>query len=141
MNLKIKPLHPRFRAPRYGSASAAAFDFHAVEDGCAMPGEVAKIPLGCAVEVPEGSALLITARSGHGAKHGAGVPQGYGLVDPDYRGELFMLFVTERPFNWLAGDRIAQGLIVPIHHARFDIVDELTPTVRGQGGFGSTGTN
>lgn len=139
MNLKIKPLHPKWQPPRYGSAGAAAFDFHAVEPGRAVPGAITKVPLGCAVEVPEGCALLITARSGHGLKHGAGVPHGYGLIDPDYRGELFMLFVTETPFEWAEGDRIAQGLIVPVHHARFDVVRELASTVRGTGGFGSTG--
>lgn len=140
MNLKIKALHPDFIPPRYASAGAAAFDLHAVEAGMALAGEITKIPLGCAVEVPEGAALLITARSGHGAKHGAGVPHGYGLIDPDYRGELFMLFVTERTFSWSAGERIAQGLLVPAHHARFDMVDELSTTARGDGGFGSTGT-
>lgn len=139
MNLKIKPLHADFVKPRYASAGAAAFDLHAVASGTALPGDVTKVALGCAVEVPEGHALLITARSGHGVKHGAGVPHGYGLIDSDYRGELFMVFTTAREFSWNAGDRIAQGLLVPVLHARFDIVDELSETVRGTGGFGSTG--
>lgn len=139
MNLKIKPLHPHFVKPRYASAGAAAFDLHAVERGQAWPGEITKVPLGLAVEVPEGHALLITARSGHGVKHGAGVPHGYGLIDSDYRGELFMVFLTKKPFSWERGDRIAQGLLIPVAHARFDIVDDLTPTERGTGGFGSTG--
>lgn len=139
MNLKIKALHTNFKAPRYATSGAAGFDFHAVSVGTASPGEVTKVPLGCAVEVPEGHALLITARSGHGAKFGAGVPHGYGLIDSDYRGELFMVFVTEVPFGWDAGDRIAQGIIVPVQHVRFDMVEELSDTTRGTGGFGSTG--
>lgn len=138
--MKIKPLHPDFKPPRYATAGSAGFDFHALTTGTADVGRVTKVPLGCAVEVPEGHALLITARSGHGAKFGAGVPHGYGLIDSDYRGELFMVFVTEVPFGWAAGDRIAQGIIVPVQHTRFDIVDELSETPRGTGGFGSTGS-
>lgn len=139
MNLKLKPLHDGFTPPRYATAGSAAFDFHALTAGHATAGEVTKVPLGVAVEVPEGHALLITARSGHGAKFGAGVPHGYGLVDSDYRGELFMVFVCREGFSWGPGDRIAQGLLIPVDHARFDLVDELTPTKRGEGGFGSTG--
>lgn len=137
--MKIKPLHSNFIPPRYATSGSAGFDFHAMHDGIAVPGHVTKVTLGCAVEVPEGHALLLTARSGHGVKFGAGVPHGYGLIDSDYRGELFMVFVTEAPFGWKAGDRIAQGIIVPVQHVRFDIVDELSPTVRGEGGFGSSG--
>ena len=138
--LKIKSLHPNFKAPSYATAGSAGFDLRAIEAGSAVPGEVTKVPLGFACAVPEGNALLITARSGHGAKFGAGVPHGYGLIDPDYRGELFMVFVTEKPFAWEAGDRIAQGVVVPINHVRFDMVEELESTERGEGGFGSTGT-
>lgn len=139
MNLKIKSLHDAFTPPRYATSGSAGFDFHAAEAGTAQPGEATKVSLGCAVEVPEGHALLITSRSGHGVKFGAGVPHGYGLIDSDYRGELFMVFVTEKGFSWEAGDRIAQGIIVPVQHVRFDLVGELTPTARGEGGFGSTG--
>ena len=139
MNLQIKPLHANFIAPRYATSGAAGLDLHAVEAGQALPGRVTKVPLGFVVAVPEGHGMLISARSGHGAKHGAGVPHGYGLIDSDYRGELFMLFVTNEPFTWSAGDRIAQAIIVPVQHVRFDHVDELPTTERGTGGFGSTG--
>lgn len=138
--MKIKPLHPAFQPPRYATSGSAGFDFHAVVDGIAVAGAISKTPLGCAVEVPEGHALLITSRSGHGVKFGAGVPHGYGLIDSDYRGELFMVITTEMDFSWKAGDRIAQGIIVPVQHVRFDIVDELSSTARGEGGFGSTGS-
>lgn len=139
MNLKIKSLHPNFVPPRYATAGAAAFDLHAVEAGAAVPGGITKVSLGCAVEIPEGHALLITARSGHGVKFAAGVPHGYGLIDSDYRGELFMVFTNQVYFEWKAGERIAQGMLVPVIHARFDLVPELSPTARGAGGFGSTG--
>lgn len=139
MNLLIKPLHPDFKPPRYASAGAAGFDLHAMVGGSVEPGQIAKIPLGFAVAVPQGHAMLITTRSGHGLKFGAGVPHGYGLIDSDYRGELFMVLCVEQAMYWEKGDRIGQGVIVEVDHARFDLVDELPSTERGVGGFGSTG--
>jgi dUTP pyrophosphatase len=139
MNLLIKPIHPDFTPPRYATAGAAGFDLHAMEGGSVGPGQIAKIPLGFAVAVPEGHAMLITTRSGHGLKFGAGVPHGYGLIDSDYRGELFMVLCAEKVMPWAKGDRIGQAVIVPVAHARFDLVDELPGTDRGNGGFGSTG--
>ena len=139
-SIKFKPLRPEFKAPIYATAGAAAFDLHAAEGGSAFPGQVVKVSLGCAVELPVETALLITARSGFGAKYGAGVPHGYGLIDSDYRGELFMVFVTEREFSWEAGDRIAQGLLIPAMQFPLVVVDELSTTARGAGGFGSTGS-
>ena len=140
MTVRFKSLHPEFKLPRYATPGAAAFDFHAVEAVRATPGVVTKVPLGCAVQLEPSQALLITARSGHGAKFGAGVPHGYGLIDSDYRGELFMVFVTEYAFDWEAGDRIAQGLVVPAVQQVLEVGDELSPTLRGDGGFGSTGS-
>ena len=140
MNLLIKPLHPDFKPPRYASAGAAGFDLHAMEGGSVGPGQIAKIPLGFAVAVPQGHAMLITTRSGHGLKFGAGVPHGYGLIDSDYRGELFMVLCAEKVMSWDKGDRNGQGVIVEVDHARFDLVEELPGTERGTGGFGSTGT-
>ena len=139
MNLKIKSLNDKFRMPSYATEGSAALDFHALADGEAFPNVVTKVPLGCAVEIPEGWAMLITARSGHGAKYGAGVPHGYGLIDSDYRGELFMVFTTAVAFSWKRGDRIAQGLLTQAHQARVTMVPELSDTSRGAGGFGSTG--
>lgn len=125
--------------PFYASAGAAGMDFHAVEDGVAKAGEVTKVSLGCAIELPAGKALLLSARSGHGAKYGAGVPHGYGLIDSDYRGELFMVFVTLTDFSWKAGDRIAQGTVIDAPQCPIVVVNELGRTERGVGGFGSTG--
>jgi len=139
MKLKIKALHPNFIMPRFATDGAAGFDLHAIEAGAATGGKVTKVPLGCAVAVPEGYGMLISARSGHGAKYGAGVPHGYGLIDSDYRGELFMLFTTTQMFSWSAGDRIAQAILVKVPRVVFDLVDELPATARGVGGFGSTG--
>lgn len=138
--LKIKPLHPDFKMPIYATAGAAGFDLHAMSGGMCTVGCIAKIPLGFAVAVPEGHAMLITARSGHGVKYGAGVPHGYDLIDSDYRGELFMVLTTEQPFAWEKGERIGQAMIVPYVRVPMALVEELDETERGTGGFGSTGT-
>ena len=137
--LQIKPLHPNFVAPKYATDGAAGFDLHAVEPGAAAPGVVAKIPLGFAAAVPEGHAMLVTTRSGHGVKFGAGVPQGYGLIDSDYRGEISMVLTVKRHMDWSVGDRIAQAIIVPVARVSMSMVTELPDTERGDGGFGSTG--
>lgn len=139
MNLMIKPLHPDFRAPRYATAGSAGADLHAIERGVCNPGEIQKIRLGFAVAIPEGFAMLMSARSSHGMRYGAQVPHGYGLIDSDYRGELFMMMQTKLVMRWEAGDRICQVIVVPVVHARFDIVNELPWSARGTGGFGSTG--
>ena len=139
MLLRYKKLHEDAREPVYSTPGAAGFDLHAVEGGRVLAGDIARIPLGIAVEVPPGCALLLTARSGHGVRHGAGVPHGYGLIDSDYRGELFMVLTTQRPLTWFKGDRIGQGIIVPVYTATFAETAELSDTQRGAGGFGSTG--
>jgi dUTP pyrophosphatase len=139
-DLLIQPLHPDFKAPLYATAGAAGFDLHAMEGGSVGPGQIAKIPLGFAVAVPDGYAMLITTRSGHGLKFGAGVPHGYGLIDSDYRGELFMVLCVEKVMQWDKGDRIGQAIVIPVERPNLLVVDTLDTTDRGTGGFGSTGT-
>lgn len=138
MEVKIKKLRD-VKTPTNGTTGAAAFDFYAAKSGRAVPGEVTKTPLGIAIEVPEGHALIICGRSGLGAKFGASVAQGFGLIDSDYRGEVWMMFTTEHAFDWVAGDRICQGFIVPVPDIQLVEVDELSETERGHGGLGSTG--
>lgn len=137
--LFVQLLHPGAKPPEYMSDGAGGMDFYAVTDGAASPGMVSVVPLGLSVAVPPGHSLLLTARSGHGMRFGAGVPQGYGLIDSDYRNEISMLFVVLRPMFWKAGDRICQGTIVATPRHRIEVVHHLEPTGRA-GGFGSTGT-
>lgn len=143
--IQFKQLRDGFILPKYATAGAGAFDLHALEDGAVgvwpsgRGAPLAKIPLGFAVAIPDGTALLLTARSGHGAKYGAGVPHGYGLIDSDYRGEVMLVLQATIPFNWKAGDRIGQAMLVPYIRANLMIVNELPGTERGEGGFGSTG--
>lgn len=139
MKIKVKVLRDTARPPTFGSKGAAGMDFYATEDGWHLMGSVSKIPLGVAVELPENHALLISARSGHGVKHGAGVPHGYGLIDSDYRGELFMVIRAEVSFGWKKGERIAQGVVIELPRVEIELVEELNDTERGSGGFGSTG--
>jgi dUTP pyrophosphatase len=142
MNLKIKPLHPNFKPPRYATAGSAAFDLHAVTGGRIaghMPPQ--RIGLGFAVEVPEGFGLILSTRSGHGLRFGASVPMGWGLIDSDYRDEVALILTVDplSEMTWNAGDRICQAALVAMPHARFDIVTELAATDR-PGGLGSTGS-
>lgn len=139
MKLKVKILRESAQVPTFGSAGAAGMDFYATEDGWHTINTVSKIPLGVSIELPANHALLITSRSGHGVKHGAGVPHGYGLIDSDYRGELFMVIRAENSFGWKKGERIAQGVVIELPRVDMEVVTELTDTERGAGGFGSTG--
>jgi dUTP pyrophosphatase len=99
------------------------------------------VPTGVAVAIPEGFAGLVTPRSGLAVKHGVGIVNSPGLVDSGYRGELTVLLVNhgDSPLKILRGDRIGQLVVVPVANQEFEIVDELPDSVRGEGGFGSTG--
>ena len=99
------------------------------------------VPTGCAIALPDGVCGLVLPRSGLAAKHGIGVVNGPGLIDPSYRGEVKVVLVnhgSER-FAASAGDRIAQLLLVPFGAPEVAVVDELSETERGTGGFGSSG--
>ncbi len=101
------------------------------------------VPTGIALALPPGVAGLVLPRSGLAAKHGIGVVNGPGLIDPNYRGEVRVILVNHgsEPFTADAGDRIAQLLLVPFLSPPVEIVDELPPSGddRGEGGFGSSG--
>ena len=109
------------------------------------PGATVLIPTGFEVEVPEGFELQVRSRSGLAAKNGIFVTNGPGTIDPDYRGEIKVCLsrVKNKPridsFRIMRGDRIAQLVLCPITPGVFEEVEELTETVRGTGGYGSTG--
>ncbi|MHB1654574.1 MAG: dUTP diphosphatase [Desulfitobacteriaceae bacterium] len=130
--------------PVYATNGAAGVDLCASLDGetVIQPGQVAKVPTGLAMELPNpGIVALVCARSGLAAKHGISLANGVGVVDSDYRGEIQVLLINQgtEPFTIHAGDRIAQMLFIPILQAELEVVEELTDTQRGRGGFGSTG--
>jgi len=146
MKLKIKKLHPDAIVPRFATDGAACFDLHAIDSGQAAPvypGGSRVFRTGLAFEMPSGHALMIYSRSGHGFKHGVRLSNVVGIVDSDYRGEvLIKLHSDDAQADMLRvseGDRIAQAMIIELPHVYFEVVDDLSETARGEGGFGSTG--
>ena len=142
MDVKIKTVNGG-KLPTYESAGAAGADCYArVDERIVLKaGKLVTIPLGFAVEVPEGYEMQIRARSGNARKYGIGVVNGVGTIDSDYRGEVCTILInhSEKDFEINPGDRVAQAVIAPVIQAKWIESDELSETVRGEGGFGSTG--
>ena len=132
-------------APSQQSAGAAGMDLVAAlpadEEKLLAPGQRALIPCGFAMALPEGFEAQVRPRSGLAARHGVTVLNSPGTIDADYRGEVQVILINlgEAPFAIRRGDRIAQMVVAPVLSARFTIKAELDETVRGAGGFGSTG--
>jgi dUTP pyrophosphatase len=139
--MKVKLLHPQAQVPEYATHGAAAFDFRTIEAGDVPPLGAATFRTGIAVEVPEGHALMLFSRSGHGFKHSLRLGNAVGIIDSDYRGELMVRIHNDSrtPFSFEPGDRIAQGIVIPVSRTYMDLVHTLSDTERGAGGFGSTG--
>ncbi len=142
MQIPIKRLR-EVLPPAYATEGAAAADLRAAIDEpvTIAPGETALIPTGIAVAVPENYVALVFARSGLAIKQGLSMANGVGVIDSDYRGEIRVGVYNHghAPYAVQPGERIAQMAIVPFVRAEFCETDELPPTARGEGGFGSTG--
>ena len=142
-DVNIKKLHENALIPTYGTEYAAGADLYACMDEAVTinPGETAFIKTGLAMEVPVGYAGLIYARSGLACKKGLAPANKVGVIDSDYRGEIMVALHNHSNEAVLveSGERIAQLVITPYIVAVFNQVDELEDTVRGEGGFGSTG--
>ncbi len=143
-NVNVKKLRDNAILPTYGSEYAAGADLYACIDDVVefAPGETKLIPTGLAMEIPVGYAGLIYARSGLATKKGLAPANKVGVVDADYRGEIMVsLHNHSTEIKTIeANERIAQLVITPYLTAHFELADELSDTVRGEGGFGSTGT-
>ena len=142
--LKIKKLSSKAIVPEYAHPGEdAGLDLHALESGNIPPGQVKLVRTGIAIELPPGHEGQIRPRSGLATKHNVTVANAPGTVDPGYRGELMVALVNHAssvsPFAYKAGDRIAQLVISPVAQVATVVMEELSDTVRGQGGFGSTG--
>ena len=144
MTVNIKKLNEKAVIPAYGSEYAAGADLYACLEGelTIQPHETAVIPTGIALELPVGYAGLIYARSGLATKKGLAPANKVGVVDCDYRGEVKVALHNHSGVAQTvsAGERVAQLVITPYITADFCEVDELSQTVRGAGGFGSTGS-
>jgi dUTP pyrophosphatase len=143
MTLRVARLDARARLPSRAHPGDAGLDLYAVQSAVLAPGERASIPTGIAVEIPPGHAGLVLPRSGLAARHGISVVNAPGLIDADYRGEVRVLLLNtdrEHAFELAVGDRIAQLVVVAVAISEVDEVPALGDTVRGAGGFGSSGT-
>ncbi len=142
--VNIKKLRENAIIPTYGSEFAAGADLYAcLEDDIIIgSGETVLVPTGIAAEIPVGYAGLIYARSGIASKRGLAPANKVGVVDADYRGEIMVALHNHSASSQAVGknERIAQLVIAPFLSVQFNEVEELEDTVRGAGGFGSTGT-
>ena len=143
VTVKIKKLHENAKVPTYGSAFAAGADLCACTDvPVTIPAHATVlIRTGLALEIPEGYAGLIYARSGLASKRGLAPANKVGVVDADYRGEVMVALHNHSDVDQTveAGERIAQLVVTPFLSVDFEETDTLSDTVRGVGGFGSTG--
>jgi dUTP pyrophosphatase len=142
VKLRFKRLTDAARPPVRAHDGDAGYDLRAVEAVTLGPGERASVGTGIAVAIPDGHAGLVLPRSGLAARHGIALVNAPGLIDSGYRGELRVLLLNtdrEQPFEVAPGDRIAQLVLVAYAGPEAEEADELDVTVRGDGGFGSTG--
>ena len=142
--MNVKFLNEYAKLPTKGSAYAAGYDLYAaIEEPMAIfPGATVPVTTGLAMEIPEDLFGAIFARSGLAAKRGLRPANCVGVVDADYRGEIFVAIHndSDKVQQINPGERIAQMVFLPYQSVgNFEVVDELNDTARGAGGFGSTG--
>lgn len=146
LNVELKKVYKNAKIPTRGSDRAAGVDVYAYfEDGVEAvviyPGETHLIKTGISLAIPDGFYATIVARSGISIKRGLAPANKYAVIDSDYRGEIIVALHNHgnEPQTIFHDDRIAQMLFLPYYKPNFNIVDELSETERGDGGFGSTG--
>lgn len=135
-------LDPGLEAPSYAHPGDAGADLQSTETFELQPGERRLVGTGVAISLPMGYAAFVHPRSGLAARYGIGIVNAPGTVDAGYRGEIKICLInTDRshPVSIARGDRIAQLIIQPVTMAAFVPVTELPSSVRGSGGYGSTG--
>lgn len=144
-SLRVKRLDPAAQMPKYQSAGAACFDLHALlEDGAevVVTNRRPKVfRTGLAFEVPPGHVLMVYSRSGHGFKTDVRLSNSVGVIDSDYRGEVFVKLIGDTTEHLVVrnGDRVAQAMVVPVDQWVLEEVKALSETARGVNGCGSTG--
>lgn len=142
--VNFKKLDSRATTPTYGSQFSAGADLYAVSDGDIViePGKMVLVHTGIAMEIPEGFGGFIFARSGLASKKGLAPANKVGVVDADYRGEIMVALHNHSDLSQTVshGERIAQLVVMPFLSCEFMECETLSETVRGDGGFGSTGS-
>lgn len=138
--IKVKRFVNGVLLPKMGSAAAAGMDFYQPESVVVEPHQTQYVTLGLAMEIPKGYMLMLAPRSSM-SKTPLVIPNSFGVIDADYRGEIKGIFKNTSDEEYLIqkGDRLLQGILVPVGALKLLEVDELTETVRGTGGIGSTG--
>jgi dUTP pyrophosphatase len=142
VQVRIKRLDPGVPVPSYAHPGDAGADLATTVDVRLEPGERALVPTGVSIALPEGYVGLVHPRSGLAARFGLSIVNAPGTVDAGYRGEVKVALVNldpRVPVQLRRGDRIAQLIVQRVEHATFIEVDELPGSVRGAGGYGSTG--
>jgi dUTP pyrophosphatase len=146
--IKFVKTHTDATLPFYATVGAAGADLYAVLDDGAETltiGPLARaiVSTGMRIEIPDGYEVQVRPRSGLAAKNGVTVLNAPGTIDSDYRGEIGVILINlgEDDFVIRTGDRIAQIVVAPVSQAKFEWVNDLTETARGEGGYGSTGVS
>ena len=139
LRLKIKKLNPEAKLPIYAHPDDAAMDLYAVSDTKIEPDERTSIPLGIAMEIPQGYVGLIWDKSGISHRHG--IKTVGGVIDAGYRGEIAVgvINLSDTPYTFEKGHKVAQMIIQKKEDVTIEESDELAESGRGEGGFGSTG--
>ena len=140
--MPVVRLDPDLPLPAYAHPGDAGADLVTAVDVTLQPGERALVPTGIAMAVPEGYVALVHPRSGLAARHGLSIVNTPGTIDAGYRGEVKVLLVNldpTEPIELRRGDRVAQLVLQRVEQAAFTEVEVLPESVRGGGGYGSTG--
>lgn len=145
MKIKVKILREGAHMPRLATDGAAACDLYALLDNpiTLAPGQRYPVPTGIAIALPNKDCVaVVCARSGLALKQGLALANGIGVIDSDYRGEIFVAIINNDKETKIIenGERIGQLMILPVISAEYEEADTLDETQRGAGGFGSTGT-
>lgn len=147
MQIKIKKTSPLAKTPTYATDGSGCFDLYAINTLATLvhEGYPVTFDTGLAFEIPQGYGMFILSRSGHGFNFDTRLANCVGFIDSDYRGEVKVKLTCDKeheeamPLAVKAGDRIAQACILPVPRIGFNVVQALSETARGTGGFGSTG--
>lgn len=142
LEILVQRLDPELPLPAYAHPGDAGADLLTTVDVTLAPGERALVPTGIAIALPEGYAAFVHPRSGLAARHGLSIVNTPGTIDAGYRGEIKVMLVNHdprEPIELRRGDRIAQLVVQRVEMAGFREVAELPDSVRGVGGYGSTG--
>lgn len=141
VTVKVVRLHEAAQLPRYEHVDDSGMDLFAIAPHTILPGETALIPTGIAIEIPNGTEAQVRPRSGLALKHAITLVNTPGTIDAGYRGEISVIVINHgnQAFEVLKGMKIAQMVIAPVIRAQLEEVASLSDSMRGRGGFGSTG--